>query len=445
MKDHSNFIFESYNFDPSTGEIALHYSLDGEVHFTEIITLQKDGLFPSGVDPELLNRALFALHLIGGISYYKTCCPKNIEVRSGKLTKDQANFWNTVYTKGLGEFFYQNSLEFEGLINFPAEAKEAPKPIAIEEEHKRVLVPLGGGKDSLVTVELLRATGLESVLFRMGSHPLIDATAKAANLPLIGVERELSPELFRLNKEGALNGHVPISAYLAFLSTVTALLYGFDFIALSCERSASEGNVEYKGHTINHQWSKSLEFELMFQDYVSSYLTPDIECFSVLRSMSELHIAQNFAALPQYFPHVTSCNANWRIVEEKPEERWCGLCPKCAFAFNQFAAFLPQAQLLEIFPKNLYEEEALLPLYKQLLGLEGFKPFECVGTPQETEAAMHLAVERGELHETPVLKMFQEKKPRNEDALKQNLEELLTPNDEHAFGSKFLVHIDVDR
>lgn len=63
--------------------------------------------------------ALFALHLAGGTSYYKTCCPKEIEVQSGKLNADQAAFWNTVYERGLGEFFYQNQIDFRKLIQFP--------------------------------------------------------------------------------------------------------------------------------------------------------------------------------------------------------------------------------------------------------------------------------------------------------------------------------------
>jgi hypothetical protein len=442
VKDYSTFIFESYSFDPEEGVVELTYSLDGDVHFTEKLTFQRDGLFPAGVDPELLDQALFALHLIGGVSYYKTCCPKKIEIRSGKLTKEQAEFWNIVYEKGLGEFFYKNEMDFEGLINFPAKAKKTPEPIEIEDFHDRVLVPIGGGKDSIVTIEMLRAAGMNCTLFRLGKHPLIEKAAEVTKLPLIGVERQLSPELFRLNEEGALNGHIPITAYLKFLSIVTSLLYGFDFVAMSSERSASEGNVEYKGKMINHQWSKSLEFEQMFQRYVHHFLTPDIDCFSLLRSMSELHIAQHFCAYPQYFECATSCNTNWRIVEEKPKERWCGTCPKCAFVFCQFAAFLPKKTLLKIFGKNLFEDESLIPLYKQLLGLEGFKPFECVGTPEETAAAMLLAVQQGEMEDTPVMQMFLLEKAENIQEVEKLVRDVLSPSDEHAVSARFLMRLD---
>lgn len=442
MKQYETFIFESFSFDSATGEIVLKYSLDGEMEFIEKIFLQKEGLFPSGVDEELLQRALFMLHLIGGISYYKTCCPKNIEIRSGSLTNEQAAFWNTVYEKGLGEFFYKNDMEFNGLIRFPAAATQTPEALRREEGHNRTLVPIGGGKDSIVTAEILKEAGLECVLFRMGNHPLIEKAAEVAMLPLISAERSLSKNLFALNEEGALNGHIPITAYLSCLTVVTALLYGFDFIAMSNERSASEGNVRWKGHDINHQWSKSIEFETMFQNYVHTYVTPDLDYFSLLRGMSELLIAEKFTKHTKYFDCATSCNANWRILKERPEARWCNECPKCAFAFSQFAAFLPKEKLLQIFGENLYEKQELLPLYRQLLGLEGFKPFECVGTPEETTAAMMLAVAKGELEQTPVLQMFLLEKAEDiptPDALTQ---ELLTPTDAHVIPARFFMQFD---
>lgn len=441
MKHYDTFIFDSYGFDPKTGVIELKYSLDDSLHFTEKVTLQKDGLFPAGVDPALLDRALFTLHLIGGVSYFKTCCPRKMEIRSGALTEDQAAFWNTVYEKGLAEFFYRNDLDPEGLIRFPAGAQEAAPPLPLAQEHERILVPIGGGKDSLLTAEMLKAAGVECTLFRLGAHPLIEAAAGAAKLPVIYAERRLPAELFKLNEEGALNGHVPISAYLSCLTVAVALLYGFDAVAMSNERSADEGNVKWKGRTVNHQWSKSLEFERLFQEYLARFLTPDLGYFSLLRTLSELHISQHMAQLPQYFGCMTSCNANWRIVKERPAERWCGHCPKCAFAFCQFAAFLGTEDLLAIFGRNLYEDDSLLPLYRELLGMEGCKPFECVGTPEETAAAMLLAVKRGELEHTPVLQMFLKEKAGNMEETERLIERVLTPSSEHAVSGRFLLRM----
>ena len=435
MNEYKSFIFDSYSFDEATGTLELRYALDNEISFTETLILPREGMFRIGVDDELLDRAFFALHIIGGISYYKTCCPKNIEVLSGNLSSTQSLFWNTVYRKGLAEFFYTNNIDSDELINFPVEASEDPEPISWEADHERVLVPVGGGKDSIVTIEMLKEAKMDILLMRMGKHPLIEEVAKVAKLPILYIERRLDPRLFELNDDGALNGHVPITAYVSFLSVITSLLYGCDYIAFSNERSASEGNIE--GEDINHQWSKSMEFERMIHHYIHSFLTPDLDYFSLLRTMSELLISSNFAQLPQYFQCATSCNANWKISEQS-DKRWCRKCPKCAFVYCQFAAFLPKDKLMEIFGTNMLADEDLLPLYRQLLGLEGTKPFECVGTPHEVAAAFLLIKERGEHTDTCAMEMFTSQHLESIADPKALIVDTIAIAEEHNVSDKFL-------
>lgn len=415
MEQYSTFTFDSYDLDATKGRIVLRYSLDDEVRFEEEITVPGTRYPVPG--SQQLDHALFLLHLFGGISYYKTCCPKEIEIRSGELTIAQADFWNTVYTKGLGEFFYRNKVDFRGMVQFPT-TNTTDAPFSRSHVHtlemrnmergtcKRILLPLGGGKDSIVTLEMLRVKGADITLFRMNTHPLIDEIAKVAGLPLLTVERHLAPELFELSAQGALNGHVPITGYLSALTTVVALLKGFDTVAMSNEASASEGNVEYLGEQINHQWSKSEEFEQMFKDYLSKYVTQNVQFKNPLRAMTEVEISGEFVKHPQYFAHFTSCNRNWKLTGERQKERWCKQCPKCAFAFALLAAYLPRQQLENIFGGNLFEDEQLIPTYKQLLGLEGAKPFECVGTPEETKEAFRRAHTRRDLDNTPAMKLY---------------------------------------
>lgn len=449
MKQYDSFIFDSYAFDAEEGTVELCYSLEDEVQFTETLKFPTGGMQLRNLSEELLDRALFALHLIGGVSYFKTCCPKTIEIHSGKLTQAQAEFWNEVYESGLGEFFYRNSIDFRGLVNFPAEAKEPLNPLPFSPlPEERVLIPIGGGKDSIVTLELCKEARIPSTLLRIGDHPLIQNLARTADVPLMTIERTLSPNLFDLNLQGALNGHVPITAYISCLSFVSALLYGFRAVIMSNERSASAGSLLYYGKEINHQWSKSLAFERMFQQYLASFLTPDLQYFSLLRPLSELAIAQLFSEYPKYFPCTTSCNTNWKIL---PQERggamksssearctsWCGMCPKCTFAFALYAASLPKEDVLRIFGKNLFEDSALIPLYRKLLALEGFKPFECVGTPEETQAAFLMARERGEFNDTLIMQMFfREALPHTRDS-QELIRTVLTPSVEHAIPPTF--------
>ena len=395
MKTYEKFIFDSYALDREARTIELHYSFDDELHFTETITLAPDTPMEHAQTADV-ERALFALHLAGGASYFKAFAPRTIEVRSGKLNEAQANFWNDFYTKGLGEYFYVNKMDWHDYFHFPVSA-DAPAEITPADLNtpKTALVPFGGGKDSQVTVELLRRAGIDITLFRMQSHTFITELAEVNNAPLVEVQRALDPLLFELNKDGALNGHVPITGYVTFLTLTVGLLYGYDSIFFSNERSSDYGNVEYLGMQVNHQWSKSNEAERMMTSYIEHFVTHKTRYLNALRPLSELAVAKLFVREPKYFGHVTSCNKNWlwQKLDENPDQpRWCGECDKCSFVFAILAAFLPLETLVnDIFRKNLFNDAELLPRYRQLWGAEAFKPFQCVGTPEETQAALYLA------------------------------------------------------
>ena len=428
MEQYSSFIFDSYAFYQEEGFIELKYSLDDSIRFIETIRLPEP--FPAQAQNPNFNRLLFLLHLIGGISYYKTCLPKQIEIRSGALSAEEAAFWTQVYENGLGEFFYKNKIDHRGRVKFPRETGwgemaqgETQQRYVSTEQHssfpsEKLLVPFGGGKDSIVTAELLKAAGHGVTLLRIGNHPLITAFAKKAGFPLLTVERRLDPILFSLNAEGALNGHVPITAYLSILSVIVAELYGYSATVWSNERSASEGNTKLLDLEVNHQWSKGIAFERALQKMLQG--KTDVQYFSLLRPWSELRIVQEFCKHPEYFASFTSCNENWKLFKSpkkdsglprearpQPSEVWCKQCPKCAFAFALFAAFLPRVTLEKIFGANFFDSPALEPTVRELLGLQGFKPFECVGTPDEVRAAFLLTKKRGDFNDTAMMKIFE--------------------------------------
>ena len=108
------FLFDSYSILLNKKEIDFNYKYK-EYKFTEKILLPKE--IPVDVNQTLIKIVLENLHLILGITYFKMFSPRKIVI-SYTLTEAQAGFWNTVYTKGLGEFFYKNKIDFRGLINF---------------------------------------------------------------------------------------------------------------------------------------------------------------------------------------------------------------------------------------------------------------------------------------------------------------------------------------
>jgi len=398
-----SFIFDSYRLDKHSGRIDFFYAFDNGLRFKESISLPAKKLNRPGIDNKILDKVLFNLHLVIGIGYYKAYCPRKIIIKSGRLNREQAAFWNKLYTKGLGEFFYKNKLDYRGLINFPF-SHFSEKPIK-KVFKDRCLSPIGGGKDSCLAAEKLMAVGKEITLISLRDSSIQKETAALIGRPQIVVNREIDPLLFELNRQGAYNGHIPISAIYSWITILMAVIDDYRYIVFANEASANYGNVKYLGEEINHQYSKSFEFEQDLAAYLKNNICPGLEYFSILRPFSELKIASQFTRYEKYLPAFSSCNRNFKI-NNPASTRWCGECPKCAFTYTLLSAFKTKAELKKIFSRNLFADKKMLPLFQELWGEKRIKPFDCVGTPEEVKAAMLLAAAEGSYKQDMAMKYF---------------------------------------
>lgn len=381
------FIFESYKFDPVSGELELNYSLDGQLSFKE--RFKFDFPFVS-YDQATLDRALRLLFLIAGISYYKTYIPPEIVLRGGDIDKSTADFLSKTYSNGLGEFWYVNQLDPDTPVVFPANQQEILNTLSNNGEG--ILVGIGGGKDSLVSIELLRARNADITTWSLNHRPQLTPLVERIGLPHLWVERQWDSQLKELADQGAFNGHVPISAILASVGTVVAVLADKRDVVTSNEQSASEPTLTYRGKAINHQYSKSLEFEQDFQVLLRHHFGENPRYYSFLRPITEVRIAELFSRdiFNKYKDVFSSCNRAY--IHTSNRMSWCGECPKCAFTFLAFTPFIPREQLEVLFgDKNLLLDSRLELTYRNLLGTEGDKPMECVGEIKESRAAMRLA------------------------------------------------------
>ncbi|MDD4530017.1 MAG: hypothetical protein PHO80_00485 [Candidatus Gracilibacteria bacterium] len=445
MKSFEKFYFKGFDFNKAEFRANFYYSFDDEVNFTETIDFNCV-LFEirKNLDDEILNNLLFHLSIALGISYYKLYPTKDLVVESGKLDDFQIKFWQKMYLNGLSEFLYRNKISPKGLFNFVNSSEKEYKKIDFE-TNPRALLAIGGGKDSLVSSELLRESGIDFTLITFGKDYLLhQATEKAVGKNRILIKRQISPNLFELSAN-YYNGHVPITGIIAFVLEVVAYLYDYKYIVLSNERSANYGNTTREGIKINHQYSKSLEFEKDLEEFVEKYISSEVKYFSLLRGMYEVKIAQIFSKYKQYFNVFSSCNNNFKIIESNKttKDRWCLNCPKCAFVYTILRSYLTNDETIEIFGKEMFEDLTQEQVFRDLLGISGIKPFECVGTNEEVILSMKLSFDKFKKEGKTIpfiLKIFEKEvlsKMHNEDF--ENLsEKLLKVYDENIIPEEIL-------
>jgi hypothetical protein len=369
---------------------------DPDVAFEERLVLPEAVPVPDPADPGVAA-LLDGMHRAFGVSYFKAAVPARVRARP--LPEDDARFWDTLYTLGLGEFYYRNDLDPRGRVCFPR-GSSLPSARQREPTHERVLLLAGGGKDSAVAREVVRHAGVSADALSLGTAPWITRSVEAMGLRHLVIRRDVDPTLFELNERGAWNGHVPISACIAFVASLVAYVGGYAAVIVANERSADEPNLVWNGIPVNHQWSKSLDFERAFQAWCARRWSGDPVYFSILRPLSEVRIAAAFARHAQYFAHFTSCNANFRYRAHAVPPRWCGRCPKCVFVQLALAPQLDDGTLDHVFGGQFFADPANRQILEALVGMTGFKPFECVGTATESRAALARLATQGRLAES---------------------------------------------
>lgn len=441
------FRFVGCDFNADSGIARLAYAFDDGAELVETITIPGAPFVLDAARAQAAEQALRLLHLITGVSYYKAAVPAEIRIDAYGIDAATAALMEELYLNGLGEFAYRNGLNLHGRIRFPVTGgAPSPQPSSASGRgsssvgaaglRRHALVAIGGGKDSLVSIEALRSHGIEQTVTWVGGSQLIKACAERAGLPTLNIGRQLAPQLFEYNRQGAWNGHIPVTAINSAIMVFAAVLLGVDQVVFSNERSASYGSLITTPDgsataEVNHQWSKGWAFERDFGDYVQRHVAADLHYYSLLRPLSELAVARQFARTDRYDAHFSSCNRNFHLLGERPASRWCGVCPKCHFVFLALAPFMPKPRLVSIFGRNLLDDPAQTAGYDALLEFQDHKPFECVGEGKESRAAMATLTGRPEWQEDAIVERFRREIRPQLDATELDIAPLLLIDDEH--------------
>lgn len=412
-EQYPRFAYRGYEIEEKDSCLKITYRFEtlGLSEFAPVWVFPKaEGDCRRWSEDRLMQDMIFSLGMVELVSYWKIACPPIVTVEAGWLNQDQIDWWKDLYFNGLGEFFYVNGIkeadpnhfmdircvgqhetQCVGQLKDPCtdQYKERHEECGVETDGKGngVLVPIGGGKDSAVTLELLRLAGRSVCAYIINPRGATIHTTEVAGLDaahVISAKRTLDSNMLELNRQGYLNGHTPFSALVAFSGIIAARMHGLTMVALSNESSANESTVQ--GSTVNHQYSKSFKFEEDFHYYQTTYLKGSAYYFSMLRPLSEFQIARFFAGQKQYHGIFRSCNAGSKT------DSWCGHCPKCLFVYLILSPFLKPQEVRDIFGRNMLDDWDMKETLDQLIGIEEEKPFECVGSRDEINTAIVLTI-----------------------------------------------------
>ena len=368
--------------------------------FVEQVTI------PDGVDVETLTapvgaRLLSLCAVMIGASYFKTE-PAQMVNFEPPLTPAGRRLAALAYGPGLGEYYVRNALTYPPQITIEAAAVEPQVAASVDQpKTPRAAVAFGGGKDSHVASAILRDAGAEGERFSIILSDKVGARLQSmSEQPLHLIKRRIDPRLIEISRSGeALNGHIPITGLNSTILTFIAEAMGLDWVVFANERAASEPTMQTDGHPVNHQFSKSLEFEdALRAAFAEAGAT--VEYFSILRPVSELWTAHFLATRGvDALDIFASCNRNFVFAGPNalPEgRRWCGQCAKCIYTSVLLAPFLSVERHAQIFQSQPLHNPTNAGFLREIAGLTDAKPWECVGERREVAAALaHLRTVKG--------------------------------------------------
>ncbi len=408
--------FRYVGLEVDEDSLVGHYELDGR-HFAERVTFE-------GVT-SLRRPALVAVaqlwYLLAGLSYYKTGAARRVDLGDTPVGPHGRALFAAALHDGLGEFSFRNDLPLDDVVISGGVDVTTFQPTI---DISRVLIPFGGGIDSVVTVNEL--DHLDRALFIVspaaGRFAPLEATAAVTRLDVVRATRHLDAQILR-GDDNFYNGHVPVTAMITVLAALAALASGHGAVAMSNEHSASAPNLRWRDRDINHQWSKSWAAEVLLGAALEERVGPEFVAASYLRNRSELWVAQQFARAHQYHYVFRSCN---RAFTQRPGDRatnWCGVCDKCLFINLILAPFIERDALHDIFDAEPLSDARLDPSLRSLIGLGlEHKPFECVGDPDESAVALRFVSQLPEWHDVTRLGELARLTPRD-----RAFDELLEP------------------
>ena len=396
-------------WDVDGPDIHLRTELTGIATFTEtlrILAPDGDVLEPDATDPAVAG-ALDVLSLAASVSYLKATLPGVIELAGRPVGPAGIAMLRALLTDGLAELALRAGLgplndayTLRGGDALAGSTRSAGSAPALTARPGGVLVTVGGGKDSALTLALAARNDPTALAVAVNPRAPMERTAAWAGIGLVRIERRLDRTLLELNARGAINGHVPITAIVTSATVVAAAVLGRGTVLVSNERSADAATRDVDGWSVNHQYSKTSAFEQLLGAALAE-AGATTRVVSLLRPLTELAIARGVAQEEGLVAQVTSCNAAFAL--DGPGDGWCGRCDKCRFVQLALAPFTPRARLVADLGFDALADPDQVAAFATMLDA-ATKPFECVGTVEEVQLALDLLAVQESWHDAAAVR-----------------------------------------
>lgn len=394
------FILHEPDLDAAANTVRFSFEVPRFGSFEETAAFPETAKL-AGIESGVRARLFRLAAILIGTSYFKAAPTETVNF-DFPLTAEARALAELTYGPGLGEFYVRNALAYPPQLTLGAEpAQGAVRAQRDSSQTPRAVTAFGGGKDSHVASAVIAEAGGEAERVSVILSEKVGGRLQSmSETPITLIHRTIDPRLIEISKSGeALNGHIPITGVNSTLLGLYAAARGLDWIVFANERAASEPTMEADGHPVNHQFSKSLEFEDALRAAFDA-AGAGFEYFSVLRPVTEIWTAHYLATRAEFALEIfASCNRNFVFAGAnalEPGRRWCGRCAKCVYTAVLLAPFLPVERHAEIFQSKPLHDEDNLDFVREIAGLAGAKPWECVGEMREVAAALaHLGTAPG--------------------------------------------------
>ncbi len=405
MKYASNVLkIESMKIDSK--ELIFDYSVDEHVFRTEIFYEDVD--FDKLIEkysPEFIDNIVFHIALLEAMKFC-SLAPRifDLDKYSSFMTPETEPLFTLLFNKIFAQHKWENHLiRYSGpQLQYDAVDNRSDAVAIDVTKSRQTLFSCGGGKDSLVAMKLLETIG-ESFAVAQYSHSVYGKFEQQQELINDLVEHTGAKKQHRMIVlDDFLDSPTLSSHYKHKINTVCApetpsgvfemlpimLAHGYQSLVVGHEKSADIGNFWWGDaeQEVNHQWGKSLSAEIELNAYIEHNLITNFRYYSILKPVYDLLIFQLLRKDERLIKHTQSCNVS------KP---WCKRCPKCAYVWLNFYAYLDGKLVDDLFQENLLEVPELKQTFRAMAGLAEHKPFECIGEIGETQLAMWVVGKKG--------------------------------------------------